>query len=289
MGLTAVVDAFANHLTATLPPPAPAAGGTQPTGGADLPAVAISILSAEQPLPALGRTPASLMTGALRVDTSLDLTDPVLHLPGEDVGLLSPDRRLVHLPHGSVVRADGVGDQPFAAGDLLVRLGPITFTPVAGPPAGPTQVQVDPQEGTLRFGDPLPASGTLALGYFVGAWEVRTERHQGEVAVEVYAASSAATADLSASVDDALTRVPIPVGTGLRRVEPLGLGPVTVALFGLGLPATTRSRVLRYRFSFERTDPVISTAGGPIRRVEVAGTIDATPDPAVTEAFTVTD
>ena len=187
MGLTSVVDAIAAHLAASLPPPAPAVGPAQPATGADLPAVAISVTRAEQPLPALGRTPASVMTGALRVETSIDLADPVLHLPGEDVSLLSPDRRVVHLPHGSVVRADGIGEHPFGAGDLLVRVGATTFPPVAGVPSA-AQVQLDPQAGILRFLDPLPAGGNLELGYFIGAWEVRTERHQGEVEVEVFAA-----------------------------------------------------------------------------------------------------
>jgi len=286
MGLTAVVDAIAAHLAATLPPPSPAVGPTQPATGADLPAVAISVTRAEQPLPALGRTPVSVMTGALRVETSIDLADPVLHLPGEDVSLLSPDRRVVHLPHGSVVRADGIGDHPFGTGDLLVRVGPTTFPPVAGVPSA-AQVQLDAQAGILQFLNVLPAAGTLELGYFIGAWEVRTERHQGEVEVEVFAASGAVAADLSAAVDAVLTRDPIPVATGLRRVEPLGLGPITVAPAVLGLAATSRSRVLRYRFSFERIDPVIQTSGGPIVRVDVAGTTAATPDPPVTEAFTV--
>ncbi len=286
MGLTAVVDAIAAHLAATLPPPTPAVGPAQPATSADLPAVAISVTRAEQPLPALGRTPASVMTGALRVTTTIDLADPVLHLPGEDVSLLSPDRRVVHLPHGSVVRADGIGEHPFGAGDLLVRVGATTFPPVAGAPTA-AQVQLDPQAGILQFLNPLPAAGTMELGYFIGAWEVRTERHQGEVELEVFAASGAAAADLSAGVDAVLTRDPIPVATGLRRVEPLGLGPITVPPAVLGLVATTRTRVLRYRFSFERIDPVIQTSGGPIIRVDVASTADATPDPPVTEAFSV--
>jgi len=288
MGLTSVVDAFVAHLTATLPAPGPGVGPAQPSAGADLPMVTVSVTGAEQPLPALGRTPTSLMTGALRVDTSVDLADPVLHLPGEDVALLSGDRRVLHLPHGSVVRADGTGAHPFGLGDLLVRRGATTFTPVAGVPTA-TQVGLDPDAGVLRFLDPLPAAGTLELGFFVGAWEVRTERHQGEVAVEVFAASPATAGDLSAAVDVVLTGDSIPVATGLRRVEPLAVGPVTVPLAGLGLPAGARTRVLRYRFSFERIDPVVQTSGGPIRRIEVDSTIDATPNPPVTEAFTVTD
>ena len=153
MGLAALIDAVRSHLGASLTAAPALLGGAVPADGSDLPAVALEVNVVARQREGMGRVPGPTRTGALRVTATIDLADPVLHFPGdppETVTLLTNGRRTLLLPHGTVVRADGLSDQPFAPSDLVVRRGNTTFTPVAGPP-GPTEVQLDPVAGTLAL------------------------------------------------------------------------------------------------------------------------------------------
>lgn len=277
MTVTAMLGALADHLDGALPGN-PSIGPVEPASNGDLPAVALSLADIEPTLPAIGRMPAPVRTGALQVDTSVDLADPVLRLPGEDVTLLSPDRRLLQLPHGGIVRADGSDLPPFGVADLLVRRGATTFTPVTGTP-GTGEYQPDPVTGALTFGSPLPATGTLTLRYFVGAWEVAVERYAGVVTLDAFASSAAAAVALSDQVVELLAGGGV---SGVRRLDPLTVGPVVAAGFG-----NARRRRLTYRFQYEREIATIRTSGGPIRTVAVDAQSEGSPTETATESFIV--
>ena len=225
----------------------------------------VSLTDAVPGFRGLGELPAPPQSGALRVEVAIDLTDAVLHLPGEDVPLLSSNRRVFQLPHGGVVRADGGDVAPFAATDLLVRRGATTFSPVHEAPAA-GQVQLDIASGTLTFPSPLPATGTLELGYFVGLWEVRVERFVATVVIDIAHDDPDEHAVLTEAIEAALRANEWPAGAGMRSIEPIALSPATPMP---GLPAANRTRSLMYRCDVERIEPVITTSGGPIRTIEV--------------------
>jgi hypothetical protein len=208
----------------------------------------------------------------------------VLHLAGEDVDLLSPDRRTLQLPHGAVVRASGDDTPPYAAGDLLVRLGPTTFAPVHQAPTA-TQVQLDIPSGALTFADPLPISGTLQLGYFVGLWELHVERFAATVHLDVAATDADAAETLSTAVESALTPERGVQQAGFRRLEPRALSAMA-PIPGIG--GALRSRRLTYAAEFELIEPIIPSSGGPIRTVDVDSELDPIVVPSVTESFEVT-
>lgn len=272
MPLSSVVGILAERLgdagIAGLPPVderAPAAIG-------DVPRITVSVLDAVSPLRSLGETPGPPQTGALPVSTRLPLADPVLHLPAEDVSLLSSDRRILQLPHGAVVRADGTDTPPFAAGDLRVRQGATAFVVVHQPPAA-GQVQLDVTSGALTFADPLPTSGTIELDYFVGLWEVRVERFAATALLDVAHTDPAALATLTTAIETALTRPQWPRGAAVRSIEQTALSasaPIP------GIPGTT-SRRLSYRIDVERIEPVITTSGGPIRTIDVPVRLEVPP------------
>jgi hypothetical protein len=274
MAVTALIAAIADHLEPALPS-GTAVGPVQPVAVGDVPAVVVSLLEVTPTMPAVGRTPAPVRVGALQVEGSIDLADPVLHFPGEDVALLSPDRRLLQLPHGGIVRADGSDVLPFGAVDLGATLGATTFTPVNTAP-GPTECRPDPVTGAVTFGAALANTGTLTVRYFVGEWEVAVERYAGVLTLEAFAASSAATIALSDQVVELLAGGNDVVG--VRRLDPNAVGAVVPAGFG----AATR-RSLTYRFDYEHEVATIRTSGGPIRSVAVDAVSDAT-----IESFTVT-
>jgi len=265
MSLSVLVDMVRERLTQAAVPGLPPVDALAPAASGDVPRVTVSVDDAVPGFRGLGQAPAPPQRGALRVDVALDLADPVLHLGGEDVPLLSTNRRVLQLPHGAVVREAGDDLPPFTATDLSVRRGATTFAPVHQAPAA-GQVQLDIPSGALTFPSPLAATGTLELGYFVGLWEVRVERFTATVHLDVAHDDADEHAALTAAVEDALAADQWPAGSGVRSIEQTSVSAATVIA---GLPAANRTRRLSFHVDVERIDPVIRTSGGPITSIEV--------------------
>ena len=266
MSLGRILDAVGARLTAALGAGV-TVGDSVPSSVGDLPTVTLAILAAERQLIGVGAIPRGTQRGALALAVTVDLAHPVLDLGGgETLSLLSTDRRVVTLPHGPVVRADGTEQPPFGAGDVLVT-DPNPFAVVAGPPTG-REVQVDPVAGTMRFGIALPATGSVHTVYHVGQWDTVTTRYQGVLEVDVVATDVAATHQLSRDVGVAIDRLDSAVrltATGWHRNEALAIGN-----------ATARHQLLEFRFDAEIEDPLLTSSGGVI--TDVAAALDL-PDP----------
>jgi hypothetical protein len=263
MTLAVVLDALADRIADGLGDGTVVGDATPDVVG--LPAVTLTIEDATEWLAGVGRIPRGTRTGALPVSIEIDLENPVLDLGGgESLELLSEDRRTLTLPHGPLVRADGVGDPPFGPEDLEADDG-APYEVVQGPPTG-RQVQPDPVQGTLLFGDPLPATGTLAVGYHVGQWDVTVVRYQGELGVSAAASTGAATGDLSRRVagilaaPDPAVRL-VPRSWGAIGAEPVGESEASV-------------QRLAYRFDAELELPQLPSGGGVIVRVAVTVGVD---------------
>jgi hypothetical protein len=267
MGLAALTDAVAGYLESTLDPAPALVGATYPSVSGELPAVVISCSGVLQQLRGIGRLPAASETGALPVSTTVDLANPVATFPDAVVGLLSSDRLTLTLPHGPLVAADGTATT-FAGADLHVTLGATTFAVVAGAP-GAGEVQPDPDLGVLHFGAALPATGTLSASYFVGEWEVRTERYQGVLLVETFAADAAGVDTLSRAVATALLEPAGAPPEGLNHIEPTAWAAIEEA--GANR-ASARSRALGFAFDYELVEPHLAAGGGLISTVSVSST-----------------
>jgi hypothetical protein len=262
--LSALVGMVRDQLAAAAIADLPPVDALAPATPAEVPRITVSAAEAVSGQRGLGRVPAAPFHGALRVDTAIDLADPVLHLPGEDVPLLSGNRRVLQLPHGAVVKEDGTDLPPYMQSDLLVQRGATAFTPVhAAPAAG--QVQLDIPSGALTFPSPLAATGVLQLGYFIGLWEVQVERFAATLFVDISHDDAAAHEALTQAVERALT-APWPPSRGVRTIDALA---VSAAAPLSGLPAGHRSRRLTYRVDVERIEPLVQTSGGPIRSIEI--------------------
>ena len=270
MGLASLTDVLTAYFESAISPAPALVGATYPTAVEDLPAVVVSLTGVEQRLRGLGKLPAPSMTGALAVTTTVDLTNPVATFPDAIVDLLSVDRKTLTLPHGPLVAADGT-TTTFAGTDLHVTLGATTFTVVDTAP-GAGEVQPDPDLGVLRFGAALAATGTLVADYFVGEWEVRTERYQGVLLVETFAADADAVDTLSRAVETALL---VPAGTplaGLNQIDPTSWEAIEEAGDGR---AHARGRALGFAFDYELVEPHIGAGGGLISTVSVSSTFGA--------------
>ncbi len=261
MHLGDIIDAVSAHLAASLPVPLPAIGSD---AGATLPAVVLSVSGGDQPTPGIGGAPRTLAHGALAITVEIDLADPVLVFPDETVPLLAGDRRALQLPHAPLVDLDGGMITPLSGADLAVALDGVPFAVVASAPVA-GQVQPERIAGRLRFFAPLPASGIIAATYRVGEWAVETGRFTGVLDLAVRAADVTATATLGRRVAAALTRSRARRIPGLLDLAATAFGPVTAAV----APATGFVQQLAWRFAVEREEPVVSTGGGPIRRIHV--------------------
>ena len=183
---------------------------------------------------------------------------------------------MLQVPHGPLVRADGTGDPPFDAADFQILLDATPVTLVSGVP-GPGEANLDPATGSLTFGSALPSDQILNLTYFVGAWEVRAERLQGGLKVELFADDAAELDSLTTAVSEALRRQPALAGVeGLQNIMPTAWGPALPPNDDL---ARARSRALGYWFDFEHAQPLLQGGGGVIAVVHVDNFVDGALEP----------
>jgi hypothetical protein len=271
-----LIDTVTSHLVASLPAGSKV-GSAQPRVVADLPAVVLSVSSAELLRAGLGAQVGGSSRGALALSASIDLANPVLQFGSDRIGLLSADRRSLQLPHSPLVNIDGSSTGALLGTAVLLRRGAVTYTLVAGVPAG-NQARVERSTGIATFGVALPASGTLTADYFIGEWESDTTRFNATLVVDVYASGAAAVDTLSRQVAQALIS---PKLAGLSQVAALGWPAMAPPLDPKG---NTLWRALSWRCQFEYSDPRVITGGGPIRGVDVT----LTPSPgAASSHFTV--
>lgn len=247
-------------------------GTAEPAAASDLPAIVLSLDESERLESGLGEG-AVVVTGALAAATGLDLASPLL--PGDDLSLLSEDRRTLTLFHGGLVRADG-SEGPFAAQDLQARL----IAPVPGPDPdvvtelvlvpgapGPGQFQAQPEAGRLLFGEALPATGRISVDYFIGRWSRTVERIRGVLRLDVCAAQLGDAASLSAAAVRALA------GPGARAAIDRLIRLTPLSLSSIGPPETVPPNAWRrrasFRFEYERKLDQPASSGGIIGRIPV--------------------
>jgi len=257
-----------NYLQAlTLSPLPQLVGAAEPAAAGDLPAIVLSLETCERPGTGLGERSA-LVTGALPWQAAIDLANPVL--PEEPTFvLLDPTRTRLILPHGGLVKSDGSdpGAAPLEPADITVSVAGLPRTVVATAPDA-TQVRADPLTGELTFGGPLPASGFVAVTYFIGQWEQRLERADGVMVVDTCATTGDDARTLSDSVIGAL------LSTHARkqivRLHAISLASVSsIAAPVQGAPTTLRRRTARFAFRFEAEINRPESSGGVIRRIPV--------------------
>lgn len=272
MAELAFLDAVTAYLAAQPLAPAVAAsriGASAPFAAGDLPSVVLSLEAAERKSVGLGDR-GEVMHGALPVTVSIDLANPVL-AGDPSFTLLDPTRRILILPHGGQVRADGT---PGALGntDLTVRQGGTTFLVVQGAP-GAGEVNADETTGTLTFGAALPAVGTLQAQYFLGQWERRVERIAGVLRADACAASAADAVTLGASV---VRQLLAPAARDAVRlllhlsVRAVGAAEHLPSPAGAASAATAHfRRSATFAFEFQHLIDQPESSGGVIRRIPI--------------------
>jgi hypothetical protein len=267
--------AFLDAVTAFLAGPAglsPAPGTVGfgiPVSGATLPLLSLSLATVNRLDIGLGGGLTEVSQGALPVTATIDLAQPVLPGP-EPLQLLDPTRRLLTLPHGGLVRADGL-DSPLGPVDIVVTVAGQPRSLTAGVP-GPTQYAIDPLVGQLAFGAALPAVGAVVARYNLGIWERSTTLIDGTLDLGIWDTDLGRLGTISAAAVRALLGAaggPLP---GLRRIALTSLGEVTAPQTAAPL---ARMRPARFGFQFEHIVDAPASSGGIIRRVPITSRLTA--------------
>ena len=253
MAERAFLAAVQAHLAGAGLSPTPAmVGPAEPEKLTELPALVLSLESAERAGNGLGER-SVLMTGALRWQATIDLANPVL--PDDPATVLLDDtRKTLILPHGGLVREDGT-EGPLAPTDLTVTVN-----------GNPRVFTSDPVTGTLVFVTALPATGNVTAQYFVGQWERRVERLAGVLRVDACGKTAAEAAALSDTTLDALSGER--VYRGVRRLLAFGVGGVSSIALPEGV-TKHRRRTLRFSFIFENEVDRPDSSGGVIRSIPI--------------------
>lgn len=291
MNLGLAVTRIAQYLAATIANPPGHIGGTAPVSRTELPALVLSISDATEVPSGVGNVPRPPQRRPLAVTSTISLSDPVIHFPDGDVPLLSDGGRVLRLPHGALVHADGAPPPPpLGAADLRLTLDGTDLVMVTGTP-GPRQFRLDTvaaqalgygepaTAGVVRFAAPL-VGATVVARYFVGEYELTTSRYRGQLSIDVVAIDAAAVDTLSAAVGEALRPgVSATLGTAYA-LTPTSWGPVAPPEPGLG---NARRRTLTFRFDLELEQVRLPSGGGKIARVDVETSLDFSQLPLPTD------
>ena len=290
MAETFFLSSLATYLgDAGLSPSPVQIGGAEPADADELPAIVLSLEATARANPGLGERAQLITGGVLPWTAAIDLANPFL--PDEPgFSLIDATRRVLILPHGGLVRADGSdpGAAPLSAADITVSVGGAARTVVSGVP-GANDVRADGRVGTLTFGAALPPGGTVRVAYVLGQWEQRLERISGMLRVDVCADDAANATSLSDGVVEALLAPA--AKRAMRRL--IALSPVSLG--SVAKPETSpalRRRTARLSFTFEREVNRPDSSGGIITRIPVTsrmgdGAVPPGVAPLSTEEFTI--
>ncbi len=261
---TAFLRALQAYLgTRSLVPTPNLIGIVEPETVPQLPAVVLSLDETMRSGTGLGEKSALVTDGILPWQASIDLESPVL--PEEPTfSLLSADRKVLTLPHGGLVRANGTLG-PLDTGDLTVKVKGTTRGVVTTFPPTTTHVFGNPSTGQLTFATALPATGIVDVTYFLGQWERRTTRITGVLRVDVFGA----TADDVGALNDAVTSALLLPRAKADVHNLIALGPISFSSIAPKGTGIANKRTARFAFIYEQVIDEPESSGGIIRLIPV--------------------
>lgn len=265
---SAFLNAIAAYLAgpAGLSPAPVSVGAVEPVAEAEAPALVLSLDQVHRLDGGIGGG-FEAMSGILAVTSTIDLASPFL--VGEPTfSLLSGDRLVLTLPHGGLIRADGLASA-LGPDDIQVAVAGVGRSLTAPPPQGQA-FSVDAVSGQLTFGTALPETGKIIASYHLGQWERQVRRIAGVMRLDVRAADAAIVNQLGTAAMRALDIASGGAVSSLRKLIPISLGVV-------GPPdplrGATRGRSAVFAFEFDHVVDAPASSGGIIDRIPITTTL----------------
>ncbi|WP_166424572.1 hypothetical protein [Paraglaciecola sp. 20A4] len=259
MAALAFMQQMQSYLTAEPLLSSATVGVALPIINTDLPAIVLSLDNLQIPSVGLGQH-TEIVSGALAVQTSIDLSDPLLN-DGSGLSLLSPDRMMATLQHGGLVDSEG-SSTALTTADIQVDINGIPLILNQNSPRD-GEFSVSALQGQLVLGRPLPPLGTLTASYFIGQWQRIVEQLSGDLTTLVVSSSSAMSESLSNAVINVVSSAHQNI-SGLRQLNLNQLSAVNA--FDMGATPASQ-RVLAWRFTFEHIVNKPESSGGIIQRI----------------------
>ena len=259
MAALAFMQQMQSYLTAEPLLSSATVGVALPIINTDLPAIVLSLDNLQIPSVGLGQH-TEIVSGALAVQTSIDLSDPLLN-DGSGLSLLSPDRMMATLQHGGLVDSEG-SSTALTTADIQVDINGIPLILNQNSPRD-DEFSVSALQGQLVLGRPLPPLGTLTASYFIGQWQRIVEQLSGDLTTLVVSSSSAMSESLSNAVINVVSSAHQNI-SGLRQLNLNQLSAVNA--FDMGATPASQ-RVLAWRFTFEHIVNKPESSGGIIQRI----------------------
>lgn len=279
MTVAQLFDALAASLGASLDPSPVQVGPIEPVVAGELPAVVLSVEDLSREIVGIGALPAQSRTGALTIDRSYDLADPVARFDdGSAATLLSPDRLRFFLPFGPAVGAEGNEVVDLTAADLRVEIDAVALEVVEATP-GAGQVRGIATLGVLELGDAAPNAGQLRLVYSIGEWETTVDRFQGDLIVTVFDTDPATVESLTRQIETSIVDTEAILSIASRSVDVVtGPDPDRGA---------ARQRRLVFAFDAEIEAPRLGGGGGVIRTVSATANTGSVTGEGHSETFDI--
>lgn len=252
-----------------------------PAPGDSFPMAVLSLAEVTRVDVGMGGGVTEISEGALAIEATIDLADPVLPGPG-GFSLLDGTRTELTLPHGGLIRADAV-EAALAPTDLSVSVGATDFSLVAASP-GATEFTADAITGQLTFGAALPATGDLLATYHLGIWERETTLIRGTLDLTLWDSDTAQLAAVSAASVRSLLEAPGAI-PGLQKIALTSLGEIGASQ---AAAPQGRARTARFAFDYEHIVDRPMSSGGIIARVATTSRLSAFTRDAGTGAMTET-
>lgn len=237
---------------------------------ADLPNISLALNNLQIPSIGLGQH-TEVVSGALGVETVIDLAQPILESADGSVTLITADRLLATLLHGGLVDQDGT-DTPLQASDIQVSINEVPLVLNQTSPS-PGQFAVSAINGQVQFGEALPASGTLRVSYFIGQWQRIIQQLSGELRLQIMSANLAEAENLSNDVVSLSTNAAEQIG-GLSSLHLNQLSEINNQSFDNGV-AYYRTAV--WHFMFENIINQPESSGGIIQSIVLRTRRDSFP------------
>jgi hypothetical protein len=244
-------------------------GSRQPSAGADLPAVVLSLSLQTVNAPGIGRV--------VRSGDSLVETKNVVEVKPSTDTFASDLESLLLSPLPLKKNPSSVA-KGFTSTDIQVRnvtdLSSLVDYNLVNKPAKKEEYKLDPTRAQIVFGKAQILGEKLEVTHWTLTWrdEVLGSRYCGSVALEVWTDSFNQTDQASRKLQDKLkSQRSLLREKGFISLKPVSLGPAENLLqaAAVGTPFPVWKQRLEYKFAFEAEDGGELSSGVPIKRIDV--------------------
>lgn len=129
-----------------------------------------------------------ITNGALPWHCSIDCSAPFID-GDTSFSLISNDRKELILPFGDLVKKDG-GRLPLESSDITIALNDTLFNIVTNNTPANNEAYIDPRQGKIFLGSPLPPRGTIDVNFYLGQFQRSMYKIKGALLLKLFTSNA---------------------------------------------------------------------------------------------------